>query len=582
MKSSSEPIGDTLLEAARAELLDAAAWGDVLSKYARTMRLAVALTDVDGRVLGTCHNPQPIWSLVHAQKPPRLGECPFHLMPSEACTCVADALKTKGFVIKRSQWGLAHVTVPLFLGSHAVGALIAGQVFDEYPQQLPVERLARQAGLSPQQVWQIARKQHPIGRKTLLLYGDLLSTLGQTFLQARYGVISERSRQAEIARGFEIERQAKELAEANRNKNEFIAMLAHELRNPLSAIANALQLIQKPGTEEQAEWSIGVIDRQVKQLTHLIDDLLDVARIAQGKIQLRKEIVDPSTIIHQAVESVRPLAARKRHQISLSITTGRMAIEGDPTRLEQILVNLLTNAAKYSENGGCIWLSAKPEGGELVIKVKDTGIGIPPEKLPEMFELFAQGDRSLVHSDGGLGIGLTLVRKLTELHGGSVTATSEGPGKGSEFTLRLPESAQLPIKIREAQEHGQPIVGPKSRVLIVDDDRDTASTMAKLLNALGHEAYIAYDGPSAIAAAEGFQPRFVLLDIGLPGMDGYQVARRLRHHECCKNSVIIAVSGYGQDEDFRRSKEAGFDHHLVKPIDHKALITLLTASHSGP
>jgi CheY-like chemotaxis protein len=319
----------------------------------------------------------------------------------------------------------------------------------------------------------------------------------------------------------------------------------------------------------------------VKQLTRLIDDLLDVARITQGKIQLRKEFFDPTTVIHQAVEAVRPLVEKKRHQISLSITSRRMTLEGDPTRLEQILINLLANAAKYSEDGGRIWLSAEPEAAELVIKVKDAGIGISPEKLPEMFELFAQADRSLAHSEGGLGIGLALVRKLTELHGGSVTAASEGPGKGSEFTVRLPAAAELPTKVPKPQKSSMPVVSSTARVLIVDDNQDTASGMAKLLKVLGHEAAIANDGPAAIEAAQEFQPSYVLLDIGLPGMDGYQVARRLRQHESCKDSVIIAVSGYGQDEDRRRAKEAGIDHHLVKPIDHNALITLLTGSRHG-
>src|SRR3954469_9974094 len=233
MEKNPEPDDEPMLEPVRSELLDVEAWGEVLGKYASTMRLAVALTDTEGRMLGTCHNPQPIWSLVRAERPARAGECPFYLMPSEPCTCVPEAVRVKGLVFKRSQWGFAHVTIPLFVGTHALGTLIAGQVFDDYPEQLPVERLARESGLSPQGLWQIARKQHPIGRKTLRLYGDLLSTLGRTFLRARYGAISERSRQAEIARAAGMERRARELVEADRRKNEFIAMLAHELRSPL-------------------------------------------------------------------------------------------------------------------------------------------------------------------------------------------------------------------------------------------------------------------------------------------------------------------------------------------------------------
>ena len=369
-EQSPEPIGEAFDESVRAELLDSAAWGEVLEKYARTMKLAVALTDAEGRMVGTCHNSQTIWSLVRAARPARADECPFYLMTQEPCTCVPEALRTSGLIITRSRWGLAHVTVPLSLGGHVLGTLIAGQVFDDYPVQLPIERLARESGLSPQKLWQIARKQQPIGRKTLRLYGDLLSTLGKTFLQARYGVISERSRQAEIARAAEMERRAKELDEANRRKNEFIAMLAHELRSPLSAISNAIQISQNSDTEEDAQWSKDVVRRQVKHLTHLIDDLLDVSRIAQGKIQLRREIFDPSTIIHQAVEVVRPLAERKRQTLSIAITPSSMRLAGDSTRFEQILLNLLANAAKYSEDGGHILLSAEPEGSELVIKSK--------------------------------------------------------------------------------------------------------------------------------------------------------------------------------------------------------------------
>jgi signal transduction histidine kinase/ActR/RegA family two-component response regulator len=576
------PVGEALDESVRAELLDSAAWGEVLEQYARTMKLAVALTDAEGRMLGTCHNSQTIWSLVRAERPARADECPFYLMPQEQCTCVPEALQTNRLVITRSRWGFAHVTVPLLLGEHVLGTLIAGQVFDDYPVQLPIERLARESGLSPQKLWQIARKQQPIGRKTLRLYGDLLSTLGKTFLQARYGVVLERSRQAEIARAAEMEGRAKELAEANMRKNEFIAMLAHELRNPLSAISNAIQISQKSKTDEDAQWSKDVVKRQVEHLTHLIDDLLDVSRIAQGKIQLRQEIFDPSTIIHQAVEVVRPLAERKRQTLSISITPSSMRIAGDSTRFEQILLNLLANAAKYSEDDGHILLSAEVEGSELVIKIKDDGVGIAPEKLPEMFELFAQADSSLARSEGGLGIGLTLVRKLTELHGGTVTAASEGPGKGSEFTVRLPTMEELtaeissPVAVNPSMNGTTPATGTKSRVLVVDDNQDTATGMAKLLEILGHEVVAAYNGPSAIEKARELRPDVVLLDIGLPGMDGYEVARKLREDPCCSDAILIAASGYGQEDDQRRCREAGFNHHLVKPVDYKLLISLFS------
>jgi CheY-like chemotaxis protein/anti-sigma regulatory factor (Ser/Thr protein kinase) len=252
----------------------------------------------------------------------------------------------------------------------------------------------------------------------------------------------------------------------------------------------------------------------------------------------------------------------------------------DPTRLEQVVVNLLNNAAKYSENGGLIRLSARVEGAEVVLSVKDRGMGIPPEKIPQMFELFAQGDRTLARSEGGLGIGLTVVKKLVEMHGGSVTATSEGGGRGSEFTVRLPMAAR-PAGRRAKDATPASDRGKSARILVVDDNVDTARGMARLLELLGHEVAIAHSGPEGIDMAREHRPDFVLLDIGLPGMDGYEVASRLRREECCKDTVIIAVSGYGQDEDRRRSTEAGFDHHLIKPLDHDTLLSLLSPQGNG-
>ena len=328
------------------------------------------------------------------------------------------------------------------------------------------------------------------------------------------------------------------------------------------------------GVQGQDDWSMDVIDRQIRLLARLVDDLLDVSRITRGKIQLHKERIDAYPVVNSAIEVVRPLIEQRAHELTVSMRPG-LRLEADPTRLEQILVNLLTNAAKYTESGGNISLTARQEESDLVIKIRDTGIGIAPEKLPLMFELFAQGDRSLARSEGGLGIGLTLVRSLAELHGGSVTATSEGPGKGSEFIVRLP-AATAPVqetprpraKLTQATEQ-------IARILVVDDNVDTARGLSRLLKLLGHNVQTAYDGQTAIETARSHRPEFVLLDIGLPGMDGYQVATHLRQEQYSKDAVIIAVTGYGQEDDLRRSREAGFDHHLVKPIDHDALITLI-------
>ncbi len=377
-------------------------------------------------------------------------------------------------------------------------------------------------------------------------------------------------RNAEQAR----ERLYQELQENDKRKDEFLAMLAHELRNPLAAMGNAVALSAHSKLQEHVDWSMEVINRQIKHLTRLIDDLLDVSRINSGKIVLRRDVLDATPILDSAVETVRPLADERKHQLSVSIDRGNLWVNVDPTRLEQVVTNLLTNAAKYTENGGRIWLTARPEGEDIVIRVKDTGVGIAPEELPGMFELFAQGGRTLARSEGGLGIGLTVVKKLVQLHGGSIIARSDGPDRGSEFLIRLP-SAKRPASA------GPLVPGPVAsargaRILVVDDNADTAGGLARLLRLLGHQVQTAHDGPQAVQVARVQHPEFVLLDIGLPGMDGYEVAAKLRQDDGCQGAVFIAISGYGHDEDRRRSKQAGFDYHLVKPIDHNALLTMLS------
>jgi CheY-like chemotaxis protein/nitrogen-specific signal transduction histidine kinase len=370
----------------------------------------------------------------------------------------------------------------------------------------------------------------------------------------------------------ELRRRVSELAETDRRKDEFLAMLAHELRNPLAAISAAVQLTTGPADHEQVEWGMEVINRHIKHLARLIDDLLDVSRITRGKIQLRKEVVDIAPLLQSAAEAMRKSIEERRQELTVSVEPGTLWLEADPTRLEQVFMNLLSNAAKYTGNGGHIRVSAERESTDIVIRFRDTGIGIEPEKLPRMFELFAQGDRSLARSEGGLGIGLTLARSLAEMHGGSVSGHSEGPDRGSEFTVRLPAAERPVARAGRAEPAGARQAG--SRVLVVDDNVDLARGLARLLKLLGHEVQIAHDGPAAIETARAFRPEVVLLDIGLPRMDGYQVARRLRAEECGKNARIIAISGYGLEEDRKRSHEAGFDNHLVKPIDFNSLMSL--------
>ncbi len=367
------------------------------------------------------------------------------------------------------------------------------------------------------------------------------------------------------------------LQDEDRRKDVFLATLAHELRNPLAPVLNVVQLMKHGLDEYTLQWSRDVLDRQVQQMKRLVDELSDMSRIARGKVRLRKERVDVAAVVARAVEACRPLLDQRRHELTVALPQEPVVLEADPTRLAQILCNLLNNAAKYSDEGAHIWLTVERAGGggqppdEVVLRVRDTGMGIPAEMLPHIFDLFVQVDRSLGRAQGGLGIGLALVRSLVEMHGGRITARSDGPGKGSEFIVRLPVSVEAPAE----QSATGPAVSPEPqasrRVLVVDDNRDGAETLATLLRATGHEVRVAYDGPTALAEAHTFRPDVVLCDIGMPGMDGYEVARRLRQDADLPHPVLIAVTGYGQAEDRRRTHAAGFDHHLTKPVDLAAL-----------
>ena len=424
---------------------------------------------------------------------------------------------------------------------------------------------------SPHRTEAAARRLELVGHMTLVPRPVEIRSLASTVQAALRDRRRQYARREDLA---ERERQAEALRENDRRKDEFLAMLAHELRNPLAAVNNAVTVLKMSRDEDSRNWASDVVERQVKQLVRLIDDLLDVSRITSGKIRLRREFVDAGPILDQAIESARPLFDQRNHTLSVSIERGELPLHVDATRVEQIVLNLLTNAAKYTEGGGRIWLDARREGDRAAISVRDDGTGIAPDKLPEMFRLFAQGDRSLARSEGGLGIGLTVVRKLAEMHGGGVVARSEGPDRGSEFVVYLPLAPRPSAAGDEAPPgHRAPANG--ARVLVVDDNVDTARGMVRLLTLLGNEAIAAHDGREAVAVAPAFRPDFVLLDIGLPGMDGYQVASALRRDERLGGVVIIAVSGYGQEEDRRRSLSAGIDHHLVKPVDFDALLPLI-------
>ena len=397
--------------------------------------------------------------------------------------------------------------------------------------------------------------------------------------------ISEQVRARQVLERSQAENQKllAELEAASRAKDEFLAMLGHELRNPLSPIATALQLMKLRGdrrtTREQQ-----VIERQVNHLTRLVDDLLDVSRITRGKVELRKERVEVADVIAKAVEMASDLFEQRNHDLSFDLGPERLWVDGDPVRLAQVVANLLTNAARYTERGGKITVSARLQGGEIVIRVKDNGSGISPELLPRIFDLFVQGHRSSDRAQGGLGLGLALVKNLIALHGGSVVALSDGPGKGSEFVIRLPPAAEMEASAPTRSDHDGPPPPSKAkskRVLIVDDNNDAADSLADLLRDVGHQVEVAYSPVAALKLVETYRPQVAVLDIGLPVMDGYELAARLRANPVLADCLLIALTGYGQSHDLTRSEEGGFQHHLVKPVDIAKLLELVAGEGAG-
>jgi PAS domain S-box-containing protein len=377
---------------------------------------------------------------------------------------------------------------------------------------------------------------------------------------------------------IESQKQAEDdLRLANRQKDEFLAMLAHELRNPLSPIRNAVHLLKIAGDDEAVMADArDMIDRQVTHLVRLVDDLMDVSRIARGKMVLHKQPLDLSTVIRSAVESARPLIESRKHHLEIELPSQPCIVEADSTRLGQVVLNLLNNSAKYTEEGGQIRLSLARESGNAVIRVRDNGMGIAQDVLPRIFEMFTQAERTLDRSQGGLGIGLTIVRRLVELHGGQVQAHSDGPGQGSEFIVVLPLAEQASAEA--APEYGKDTSNDSHhpfRVLVVDDHQDSAESLRTILLRMGHEVATAYESGQALELARQFRPRVVLCDLGLPVMDGYELARRLRNLPETSRALLVALTGYGQHEHRRRALAAGFNDHLVKPVSPEALQELL-------
>jgi|RhiMethySRZTD1v2_1073278.scaffolds.fasta_scaffold01689_11 signal transduction histidine kinase/ActR/RegA family two-component response regulator len=415
-----------------------------------------------------------------------------------------------------------------------------------------------------------------------LAFGTAIRSLAEIVLLSGLlwwaaGTIGRQARARQLAEEHLVE----SLRDADRRKNKFLATLAHELRNPLAPVRNAVALLKSRGQKEPIVDRVSeVIERQVALMARLMDDLLDIGRITNDRMELRREPLDVGTIVRDAVDMCQPLIQRSGHEISIMAPQPSIIVQADPARLGQVFGNLLNNACRYMAHKGQIWVTIERDGAEAVVTITDTGIGIPPEQLASIFEMFSQVDRTN-RPQGGLGIGLHLVKRLVEMHGGQVSAQSEGPGMGSRFTVRLPALPES-VTLEEVAPKAQPAVSLEPhisrRVLVVDDNADNAELLRILLEEQGHETFTAHDGVEGLAAAERLRPDVVLMDLGLPRIDGFDACRRIREQPWGKRMLVIAITGWGQDADRRRSQEAGFDHHLVKPVDAGALSALMNVS----
>jgi signal transduction histidine kinase/ActR/RegA family two-component response regulator len=454
--------------------------------------------------------------------------------------------------------------------------LLAEEAITPSARRMLLEMLARQPGWSDLPVLVLTRHGadsavasaavEQLGNVTLLERPVRLATL----LSACRVALRARERQYQIRAHLRREAADKlALQDADRRKDEFLATLAHELRNPLAPVRNSLHILRLAGSEDPTVTRVrAVMERQVDHLVRLVDDLMEVSRITRGKIELRRERTDLARVLRTAIETSQPLLDGAGHVLAVELPPGPLPLDADPVRLAQVFSNLFNNAAKYAEHPGRIQVRATREGGQVAVSVCDEGIGIEPEMLAHVFEMFTQVDGTHRRSQGGLGIGLTLVRSLVQLHGGSVAAHSAGIGCGSEFVVRLPLATGEVVQAAPREPPPAPV---PLRVLVVDDNRDAADSLGVLLGFLGYSVEVAHDGAAALRIAERFHPGLVLLDLGMPEMDGYEVARRLRAQPRWRDVVLVALTGWGQEEDRQRSREAGFDHHLVKPTDLDAL-----------
>ncbi len=564
--------------AVREELLDPAAWREPLEGYARATKLAVMMVDLSGAPLGPCLNPQRLWRVVTERHRTMEGACPFCLHPEPGCHALDEAARTQQVAFARDRAGVVHIAVPVMLTGRVIACLLAGQVFDRFPEQLLLDHLARERGCSPQALWDIARREVPVGRQLLLAYGDLLSTLAASYLRANHAVILDRQRYAEIL-GLHAnlaERQQIELAlrQADRRKDEFLATLAHELRNPLAPMMTAVHLLQHRGTSPHtAERALSTLHRQMRHMVRLVDDLLDFSRITRGHIDLQRRRVPLSDVIASAIETSRPEIDQKCHRLLIEDGSGELLLDIDPVRISQALANLLTNAARYMNAGGEIRLSVTRDGDFVAMRVADKGMGLTPDLINHVFDMFVRGADSRSAAPGGLGIGLTLAKMLIEMHGGTIAVSSDGPGLGSQFTIRLPVMQMDTVREHDVEEPIAPAAA--RRILIVEDNDDSREMLTQALILKGHEIRSVGDGSSALDVVTTWHPDIVILDIGLPGMSGHEVARRLRERVDLHDVVLVALTGWGQEQDRRRSSAVGIAHHLTKPVDPDRLDRLL-------
>lgn len=553
-------------------LFDPGVWTPALEKYAAVTRLLVHVYDAEGQSVEPYAASNALAALFEERPydPGLFGEC--------ARRCLVRRTAREPIIVEGS-YGLAAVGTSLVLDNEVVGAAVAGYVLVDFTQVYGMHRLAEESGVSFERLWHVARRLPPVPRDRLMLNGQLLQALGDALLRE-----NRRTRVSQHT--------VTDLKLAAAGKDKFLAVLSHELRNPLASLSSALDVIEMTTDARMLAQSRAVMRRQVGLLTRLVDDLLQMSRITQGKLQLQKSRIALAEIVRSSVEDTLDFINAAGHELLVNLPEEPILVDADPMRLGQVFTNLLSNAAKYTPAGGRIEVSAARRGAGVRVTVRDNGSGIPGEKIDTLFQMFTQLDQSIDRGYRGLGIGLSLAKSLVEMQGGRIEARSDGLGKGSEFNVWLPlasdEEAPRPSSENAAgtsfadAESGpdEPRrIGarnqPQCRVLVVEDNEDAANSLAALLEVLGHETRIARDGLEGVKVAAEFRPQLVLLDIGLPKLSGYDVARRIRAESWGENVTLAAVTGWGQETDRDRAQEAGFDRHLTKPIKLETLKDLL-------